>query len=552
MTRLLVIGLDSTDPIWLERWLAAGVLPNLARLREQGVYTRLMNRVVHPGGKFPSSATEPSWVMFASGCYPGSTGYWDIVRYDPSTYDYDAEISGRLYDYQSCPPFFELGPKYRVSIFDLPVWGPSPRINGPQVAGWGGHFTAGVSRSEPSDLLDQLNRDFGRCHVLRNDHGFPWQRSYHDWLERELLASVRKRGNIIRHLMKRDPWDLFIGTFVEGHSAGHDLLHYSDGAHPLFEQRTVNGSPHDPMLRVYQALDTEIGEILAAAPDDTTIALFGVHGMGENHSDLLTMAFLPEVLYRWNFPGKAVLASAPLDKPPGPVIRKPAVGSWVRSLWTMREESNPLKRWLRPYLPGSWLRTDPGSELASPFSMDLRRLGWMPAAWYRRLWPRMKAFALPTFWEGRIRINLKDRDGSGNVAPEDYARVCDELSTSLSKLRDARTGAPVVKTVARTRRSPTDADPRLPVADLAVEWVQRAVDAVESPDLGRIGPIPFMRVGGHRPHGFFLAKGPGIGVAQLAEGGEIVDLAPTLLALLGADIPQRLDGRPLISPGGPA
>ena len=548
MSRLLVIVLDSVDPVNLEQWLDAGHLPHMARLRQGGTYARLRNSAPHAGGTIGFSATEPSWVVFSTGCYPGTSGYWDFVRYDPQTYDYGAGIKDRLYDYSRAAPFFDLGPDYRVSIFDLPMWAPSARINGPQVAGWGGHFTAGVSASQPLDLLDRLNRDFGHCEVLTKDHGSPWHTTYHDWLDRELHASIGKRGNIIRHLMQRDPWDLFIGTFLEAHSAGHDLLHYGAPEHPLFPGRSGSRFAVDPVLRVCQAIDREVGQIVAAMPDDTSLALCGVHGMGENHSDLLTMVFLPEFLYRWNFPGRRGFPSTDAGQPPGPVVRRPPRKSWTGSLWAIREEQSPLRRWLAPYLPGALLRGRADDALASPYRADLERLSWMPASWYRKQWPRMKAFALPTFWDGRVRVNLQGRDGQGIVHPDDYAALCDELEEKLLRLRDARSGTPVVKNVTRTRTSPRDDDPRRPAADLVVEWEERAVDVVESPDIGRIGPIPYMRAGGHRPRGFLLASGPDVEPGASISGGAVVDLAPTLLALLGAPVPKSIDGKPLILP----
>ncbi len=59
------------------------------------------------------------------------------------------------------------------------------------------------------------------------------------------------------------------------------------------------------------------------------------------------------------------------------------------------------------------------------------------------------------------------------------------------------------------------------------------------PTSGRSGPVDW-----HRPHGIFLAAGPGIRSGGRLYGGTILDLAPTLLTLLGlpaaADMPGRV------------
>src|SRR5439155_3854255 len=49
--------------------------------------------------------------------------------------------------------------------------------------------------------------------------------------------------------------------------------------------------------------------------------------------------------------------------------------------------------------------------------------------------------------------------------------------------------------------------------------------------------------GGHHPEGMFLAKGPN--VQPGAVRGELADVTPTVLALLGVPIPGGLDGDPL-------
>jgi predicted AlkP superfamily phosphohydrolase/phosphomutase len=69
------------------------------------------------------------------------------------------------------------------------------------------------------------------------------------------------------------------------------------------------------------------------------------------------------------------------------------------------------------------------------------------------------------------------------------------------------------------------------------------MDVVDSPDVGRVGPVPLYRTGGHHADGMLLAHGTGI--RSVRPDARIVDLAPTLLTLLDAPIPPDFDGRPL-------
>jgi len=65
---------------------------------------------------------------------------------------------------------------------------------------------------------------------------------------------------------------------------------------------------------------------------------------------------------------------------------------------------------------------------------------------------------------------------------------------------------------------------------------------VDSPDLGRIGPVPHH--GQEAINGFFMAQGPGIVPGSSLPVGHALDLAPTIL-VMGAPIPEYCEGKPL-------
>jgi hypothetical protein len=229
---------------------------------------------------------------------------------------------------------------------------------------------------------------------------------------------------------------------------------------------------------------------------------------------------------------------------------------WPRVLWSMTRESSPTKSALKKSLPDRvfrrlepWFGEPSGSDPDSPLRLfDRGQVAcFEPAVWFQRLWPRMKAFALPSTAEGHVRINLQDREPEGIVPPSAYDGLCDEIIRMLKRVTDARTGAPLVKEVLRTRSSAADRDPRLPDPDLVVLWRQEApADVADSPDLGRVGPVPFFRSGGHSEEGFLLVRGPGVEPGSSLPPGRLVDVGPTILRLMDAPIPGRLAGKPLV------
>lgn len=83
--RVIVIGLDGLEPSIVEPMLQAGELPQLARLRALGSYTRLATTT--------PAQTPVAWSTFATGVNPGGHGIFDFLRRDPATYLPDLSLS---------------------------------------------------------------------------------------------------------------------------------------------------------------------------------------------------------------------------------------------------------------------------------------------------------------------------------------------------------------------------------------------------------------------------------------------------------------------------
>jgi predicted AlkP superfamily phosphohydrolase/phosphomutase len=544
---VVVIGLDAFDPQLMEMWIAQGYLKNLKKLRDRGTYGRLTNSVNYCGVPEELKSNDALWPSFITGCRAHTTGYWAAAKFHPQAYEVSCELTDSGFSFEEHPPFYALGDRYKVAVFDLPYAKLSQNVNGLQMLGWGGHFPYTVSASQPPELYSEIEQNYGKNPLLFEDGGNWWDKKYVDWVKKSLDISITGRLAICKDLLARDSWDLFLTVFNEPHTAGHDLYNRSQADHPLYPYLTSNGKTPDPLLESYQGIDRAIGEIAESVPDDAYFICFSPNGMGANFSELSCHAFLPEILYRHSFPGKVAIAPGKIDTPVPPIVTKPFRNSWTGEVWGRNYGTNAIERWLRPFLPSQLLRDD-RNGLASPYPLGEQDVpfAWMPAIWYSKLWSQMKAFALPGFTDGYIRINLEGRERDGIVKPTEYDALCQELTEMLHRLKDARTGAPLVKKVVRTRRGATENDATLPDADLIVVWNEQITDTIDSPDYGRIGPIPHFRPGSHWGRGFFLATGPDIVAGSDSPAGEAVDLAPTILELMGAEIPAAFEGRSLL------
>jgi hypothetical protein len=265
---------------------------------------------------------------------------------------------------------------------------------------------------------------------------------------------------------------------------------------------------------------------------------FNLHGMGANDSDVAGMLLLPELMYRHSF-GK-------------PNLRQ--------EHWRVNERGIPLfgedQRWdddfgalLNERAPLVTRAFDRARRLLKGADGSMRPgdlpVTWMPATKYRAFWPSMCAFALPSFYDGRIRINLKGREASGKVVLGNYAKCCAEVETILRDCCDAITGRPAVRDIVRY----AGADPlRLNAtdADMIVLWNGPVLGLVH-PRLGKIGPYPYRRTGGHTgPAGIAYFAGSGIAPGHCGTASAF-DVVPTVIELLGEPRPQRLTGNRLLT-----
>ncbi|MBD2022192.1 alkaline phosphatase family protein [Leptolyngbya sp. FACHB-36] len=538
---VIAIGLDAADPSIIEGWMAQGHLKTLSRLRDQGAYTRLET--------FSHYRAETPWTTFLTGCSPKNTGYWSPVKYDEATYGV-TDIGA--YDFSEYLPFYALGSDYRVAVFDMPQSKLSEQANGPQVLAWGAHSALTPSESLPAHLFQELVTQHGEHPVFNKDHADTRNLPALIELKDHLVTGIHRRAKICQDLLQREPWDLFLTVFGETHSAGHFFWHLSQPEHPLYE--VMGKAAPDLMLETFVEIDRAIGDILSKAPENATVLVFAAHGMGSNVMDLPSMFFLPELMYRFNF-GKPGFAPGKLGAPLPPPKTSFKKRGWLGEVWSLKADSNPVRSFLRQNAPTKVFErleplfgASPETDLLAPHTLMAEgdELYFQPARWYQPFWPQMKAFALPSYSEGYIRINLKGREPQGIVEPAEYDALCDELTQLLYNLKDARTGQPMVRGVTRTREHASDRDPKLPDADLVVLWQEdHAADTVDSPELGRVGPVPYLRTGSHRSRGFFLAHGPKVTPGTLPPGHSL-DLAPTILTLLESPIPSYIEGKSLL------
>jgi predicted AlkP superfamily phosphohydrolase/phosphomutase len=76
--RVVLIGLDGLEPTLAEQFMADGDMPNLSKLRDEGMYTRM-------GTTFPP-LSPVAWSSFSTGVNPGKHNIFDFLNRNPFSY----------------------------------------------------------------------------------------------------------------------------------------------------------------------------------------------------------------------------------------------------------------------------------------------------------------------------------------------------------------------------------------------------------------------------------------------------------------------------------
>ena len=499
MKRLLVLALDMADSDLIRRWSAEGRLRNFASLISSGTWMDLEStaQVLHTS----------TWPTFATGVQPGKHGVYFPYQPKPGYQlaqhvqadQYGAATFWHLADEQGC----------RCVIYDVPETFPETGFRGKAVFDWGTWAWYGQPCAQPSTLLKEVKSQFGRYPLGFEAKRLGARMPDAAVMEAGLLRSVEYKRSTAQWLLQREAWELAVVGFCEGHPAGHYLWPANVG-----DVGSADEDKMKPLLRLYVALDRAVGALIDSLPSDAALFIVSGDGVRPNRCAWYLM---PAVLDRLGYSCPVMRTETGRGAPPSLIGR----AKGLLSAGTRRRIANLLPWWLRDQLGAR--------EQAANIE-----------------WSKTRAFTLPTDLEGCIRINLKGREPQGIVEPgREYRELCEEIRVALLELTNPVNGALAVRRVwLRNEVFPGERQEQLP--DLIVTWNDEApFTRLASPRFGYIeGDNADLRPGTHSPYGFLLAAGAGV-PHGLQGSGRLVDVAPTVMKLLGLTPPANMDGVPL-------
>jgi predicted AlkP superfamily phosphohydrolase/phosphomutase len=499
--KALIIGLDGATFDLMDPLLAAGEMPNLARLMAEGTSGRLRSTLP------PNSA--PAWTCFLTGKNPARFGYLDFRYHDLRNY------SGYTNRFSSSAAFSGQTMLDAVSAqgrgvvacripMTYPVW----PVRGAMVAGFPTPDRT-QAYTHPPELAAELNPMALHSHdeILRA--GVREQERNADF---EIAHIERTMG---QYLTAREQ-DLYVCVSGVADGFQHRFWKYVDPQHALYDP--ADGARYgDVINECYRKLDGMVGRLVAQVDADWLVVLMSDHGGGPRPAKALNL----NAWFRQQ--GWLEVASGAAS----PAYRT------MRRLLTWARHSFPFPEWASRHLPAKVLTGL--SEIRSGSSLID--------------WSRTRAFRVELQFPAEgIEINLRGRQSLGIIEPgAEYEAVRTEVIESLTGLTDPQDGRPLVREV--HRREEVYRGPFLEEMPDILLVIDPAYAAGAGTDhvFSEVPLSSIARISGdHLMDGIVVMRGEGlVREGERLEGAEIVDLAPTILHAIGCPVPSDMDGRVL-------
>ena len=502
--KTIVIGLDGATFDLIKPWAAEAYLPNLNKIMQEGAHGDV-------GSTLPPM-TAPAWTAFATGCNPGKHRLYDWIAREPDSYRFTpvTALDGKA------PTIYSLLSQYgrKVVALNIPMTYPPTPVNGVMVSGMPTPSTD-VRFTYPEQTYQEILDAVGD-YILYPDPGEAYSDSGIDSFLEKLYRSADLRMQTFAYLREREDPDFAMMVFNGTDTISHALWKFMDPAHPLHDP--TKAEKYGNAIRdYYQYVDSLLGGVINSLDQNTTLMVMSDHGFGPFHKFIHVNNWLIRE-------GFMSIKSGAISR-----IKKAS----FQAGFTPMNVYNTLMQLGFGRLKREVVRGQ-GQDMLKTLFLSFEDVDWS----------RTEAYSLGNV--GQIYINLAGREPSGCVQPgEEYEQTRSRIMERLLELRDPDTGENVVEAVYRRE-------------DIyAGDYLDKAPDIVFMPtrleyfgfgeyEFGSHKIIEAMErgiSGTHRMNGIFLAYGAHVKPGTEVAGASLVDLAPTILHLMSASIPEQMDGR---------
>lgn len=511
-SKVLIIGLDGGSFNILQPLLDQGKLPNLKKIQEEGVSGELESTI--------PPITTPAWSSFMTGTNPGKHGVFYFMGTERKT-GREVPVNSTM---RSGATLWKLLSEdgRKVIVLNCPTTYPPEEVNGVMIS----CFLTPSGKKDyiyPQELLEDIEKKFGPYPLYLKTMLFSANlsaRNVKRFLE-ELREELLYKFNVAHYLLDQISPDLLMIHVWGTDRIQHELWNLFDETHPHYNQ-TLGGIFKDEIFNYYSLVDKEIGKLWNHFGKENYIIVLSDHGFGPVHKCIDLNCFLLQE-------GFIKIKNHPVSQLKYLLWRRGFTYPLLFKIFRILLKLGFTPPAKPPMEKMKDIRSAKRDLLLSSNDVD---------------WTKTLAFS--KFGIGTIQINLKGREKNGVVEPgKEYECVRREIIERLKSLRDPETNEVIESDI------------------YLKEEIYHGKHLNEAPDIIYLTKSPYLAgaffgftshkpivetnvwFGNHQVNGIFLAKGNGIQKGKTISGARIIDLAPTILYLMGEKIPLHMDGRVL-------